>query len=233
MQLLPEPAATDRSSVIVLAIVATVGGLIAAFLYAVHVNAISISALMSFMDQHRKVAPVIFVILHTVAAMVFLPCSPFTALAGVLWDQPYAVIYSMAGAISGSCATFALGRTIGGDLIRNKLRHKAVTWAFAQVEARGWETVAFTQINPVFPASTLGYVFGLSRISFRVYLFTSVIFMLPLQLILVSLGQTLRNVLLPGDPTYLLAQLAIMVISGVALFALKPITRKLFTDGHR
>lgn len=201
--------------------------------YVISTDAVSISSLVGFMEQRRATALAIFIVLHTAAAIVFLPCSPFTALAGVLWDQPYAVLYSMAGAISGSCATFALGRTIGGDLIRNKLRHKAVTWAFAQVEARGWETVAFTQINPVFPASTLGYVFGLSRISFRVYLFTSVIFMLPLQLILVSLGQTLRNVLLPGDPTYLLAQLAIMVISGVALFALKPITRKLFTDDRR
>lgn len=201
--------------------------------YVISTDAVSISSLVGFMEQRRATALAIFIFLHTAAAIVFLPCSPFTALAGVLWDQPYAVLYSMAGAISGSCATFALGRTIGGDLIRNKLRHKAVTWAFAQVEARGWETVAFTQINPVFPASTLGYVFGLSRISFRVYLFTSVIFMLPLQLILVSLGQTLRNVLLPGDPTYLLAQLAIMVISGVALFALKPITRKLFTDDRR
>jgi uncharacterized membrane protein YdjX (TVP38/TMEM64 family) len=227
MQPLPEPVGGGSSPRILLAVAAALAVILLALWYAVHTGAISIPALAAFMDRHRTIAPLIFVLLHTIAAIAFVPCSPFTALAGVLWDQPYAVLYSVTGAICAACTTFGLARTAAGKFVREKLRHKSVDWVFAQVEAHGWETVAFTQINPVFPASTLGYVFGLSRIPFRVYLVTSIVFMLPLQLIVVSFGQTLRNAALSRDPDFLIAQFAVMLISALALLALKPITRKL------
>ena len=232
VQSLPDPAA-GRSRGFLIAAALLLAGLTLASWYVVHAGVISFPAIVNFMERHRTAGPIVFVLLHTLAAIAFLPCSPLTALSGVLWDQPYAVLYSMSGAVAGSCATFALARTIAGEVLRKRLRHKAVTWAYAQVEAHGWETVAFTQINPVFPASTLGYVFGLSRIPFRVYLVTSIVFMLPLQLMLVSVGQSFRNALLPGDSRYLFIQLGVMLISGLALLALKPITRKLLAHDRK
>ena len=233
MQSLPEPAVTDRSRGFLAAVALALMGLALAFWYALHAGVISFPSLVDFMERHRTAAPAIFVALHTLAAMAFLPCSPFTALAGVLWDQPFAVVYSMLGAIAGSCATFTLARTVAAKSLRKKLRHKAVKWVLSQVDAHGWEIVAFTQINPVFPASTLGYVFGLSQIPFRVYLVTSIVFMLPLQLVLVSLGQSFRNALLPYDAVHIYIQLGVMLISGLVLLALKTLTRKLISHDRK
>lgn len=226
MEPLPDPASRP-SPAIVAGAVGTVAAITLALWYAVHTGALSVGMLSAFMDEHRAAAPVIFVIAHTIAAIAFLPCSPFTALAGMLWDQPYAVLYSMAGALCAACSTFGLARTSAGKMLRDKLSHRPVKWVIAQVEARSWETVAFTQINPVLPASTLGYVFGLSRISFRVYFLTSLAFMLPLQLLFVSVGQTIRTATLAREPGAVALHLAVMLGSGIALFALRPLTRKL------
>ncbi|MDB5825062.1 MAG: protein of unknown function cysteine-rich region domain protein [Herminiimonas sp.] len=234
MQPLPETVRGSRSPRILIGTAAVLAALVLALWYAIHAEMISIPVLAAFMDKHRALAPLLFVLLHTIAAIAFVPCSPFTALAGVLWDQPYALLYSVTGAICAASATFGVARTSAGKFLREKFHHKSVDWVFAKVEAHGWETVAFTQINPVFPASTLGYVFGLSRIPFRIYLVTSIVFMLPLQLIVVSFGQTLRNTALSRDADFLIAQFAVMLISGLALIALKPVTRKLLNrDGQQ
>ena len=62
---------------------------------------------------------------------------------------------------------------------------------------------------------------------------TSVVFMLPLQLVLVSLGQSFRNILLPFDALHLYIQLGVMLISGLALLALKPLTRRLLSHERK
>lgn len=227
MEPLPDSEPGGRRTRIVIAAAAILAALTLVLWYALHEGVLSVAVLTAFMEEHRAAAPAIFIVAHTIAAIAFLPCSPFTALAGILWDQPYATLYSMAGALCAACATFGLARTVAGKMLRGKLHHKPVKWVISQVDARGWETVAFTQINPVFPASTLGYVFGLSRISFRVYFFTSLAFMLPLQLIFVSVGQTVRTAALAREPGTVALQLVIMIGSAIALFALRPLTRKL------
>lgn len=188
---------------------------------------LEVDTLISFFQSHNISAPIFFVLIHAVFAAFFIPCSPLTILSGAIWGQEYGLLYSMLGALSGSCLTFVLGRYLAADYVRAHLNKAAISWILGQVDRYGWKIIAFTQINPIFPASTLGYLYGLTSIPFRNYFFATLLFMLPLQIAFVSMGNSVRNMLLFGNLENIRTPILIMVLSFFVLFILKPLTKSL------
>lgn len=169
----------------------------------------------------------IFVGAHTLMAVLFLPCSPMTLMAGVLWGGVYGLAVSMFAAIVSSITTFLLSRSFLHSKIEHFLVHRypKVAELLAQAAVHDWKIIAISQMNPLIPASTMGYVFGLSGVTFRRYLLFSIIFMLPLQVLFVMTGHSVVS-LLASDKQW---GMALVVILLVAIFTLvsKRIYRKL------
>lgn len=170
-------------------------------------------------------APVIFVLLHCVAAAAFIPCSPFTIVAGVLWGPVWGLLISVLAAWLASCLTFLVGRYALGSEWRSRLARSSPGQALARLTVFGWRGVAFAQLNPVLPASTLGYLFGLSQLPLPTYAWSALVFMLPLQVALVGLGGSLRDIAL-ADKT----PVVVLVVAAVAMavyFIARRMTREL------
>lgn len=208
------------------------GGLFAFFLAIVawqlsQSSYLTADTLVAFSQRHDISAPVIFVLVHILFAAFFIPCSPLTILSGIVWGQAYGLTYSMLGALGGSCFTFLAGRYFARRYVRDQLDKSAISWVMGKADKLGWEIVAFTQINPVFPASTLGYLYGLTSIRFRIYFLTTLLSMLPLQIAFVSMGSSVRNTLLFGDLEGIRGPVLMMVLSFFVLFILKPLTKSL------
>jgi uncharacterized membrane protein YdjX (TVP38/TMEM64 family) len=185
-------------------------------------------ALILFLQKHEVAAPAFFILIHVLFAVFFIPCSPLPILSGFMWGQTYGMLYAMLGALCGSCFTFMIGRYVAANYVKDHLSSSAIMWALKQADKHGWKIVAFTQINPIFPASTLGYFYGgLTGISFKIYFFTTLVFMLPLTVAFVFMGQSMRDVLLFGDAEKILVPLSVMVISLSVLFVLKPAIKRL------
>lgn len=159
-------------------------------------ESISLEAASSWLHEHPIAAPMVFIVAHIFAAVLFLPCSPFTLLAGILWPFPYSLILSVAAALGASCTTFLLGRYLWAEPLRRKFKNGAAQRLMTLSNKQGWRLIAFTHINPALPSSTLGYAFGLSGISFRLYAWSALMGMLPLQVGLVAMGSAVRDVLL-------------------------------------
>ncbi len=117
-------------------------------------------------------------------------------LAGFLWPFPYSLFLSVFAALCASCTTFMLGRYFRPESLRTELKSVPAQRLMALSDRHGWRIVAFTHINPALPSSTLGYAFGLSRISFRLYAWSAFVGMLPLQIALVGIGGAARDILL-------------------------------------
>ena len=177
--------------------------------------------------QDKKVAPVLFIIIHTLAPALFIPCLPLTILSGFLWGKFYGSIFAILGAACGSGFTFMLARYLGQDFFRNRFNNKTMNWLRHNVDKNGWKIIAFTQINPIFPASSLGYLYGLTNIPYWLYLATTLIFMLPLVILLVTFGDSMHDVLLLNDTKRLIISFLFMGVSFIIIFCLKPITKKL------
>jgi uncharacterized membrane protein YdjX (TVP38/TMEM64 family) len=179
------------------------------------------------LTNHPLAAPIVFVILHILMAVFFLPCSPMTLMAGALWGGIYGLVISMVAAITSSATTFLLSHSFLRSKIERFLAHrfpKAVE-LLAKVSAHDWKIIAVSQMNPLIPASTLGYVFGLSQVTLKRYIFFSTIFMLPLQLLFVMTGHSVTS-LFTSDRHWTLA-LVLIILVVIFLLASKRIYKKI------
>jgi uncharacterized membrane protein YdjX (TVP38/TMEM64 family) len=152
-----------------------------------------LSSLHAILVDYPLLAPLVFVCVHTVMAAFFLPCSPMTLMSGALWGGMYGLVVSLVAAVVSCATTFYLSRSLFRVRIEKFIlkRYPKVTRLLAQSAAHDWKFIAATQLNPLIPASTMGYVFGITRIPFSRYLLFSSLFMLPLQLLFVVTGKSL------------------------------------------
>ena len=150
-----------------------------------------------FLAQHPVCAPIIYIISHIIFAICLIPCSPMAVIAGVLWGKWLGLGISIGSAFLSSCTTFGLSRFFLKDRIHTFMlkRYAKTDWFLAQTKKHGWKFVATVQLNPAAPGSSLGYLFGLTGIEFSVYAFFLLLFMLPLQLLLVVCGDSFIEVL--------------------------------------
>lgn len=169
--------------------------------------------LQSYLAVHTLLAPFVFAFFHIVFAVCIIPCSPMALIAGALWGKWLGLGISIASAFLASCTTFALARLLFRKKIYSFLvkKYAKTDWFLEQTKKHGWKFVAFTQLNPAAPGSTLGYIFGLTEISFSVYAIFLLVFMLPLQVILVLCGDSMPT-LLTGKMPWLLLLVMLLVI---------------------
>ena len=145
--------------------------------------------------SHPLAAPIVFIGVHTLMAVFFLPCSPMTLMAGALWGGVYGLAISMVAAMVSSATTFLLSRSFLHGKIKGFLVHRypKVAELLAQAAVHDWKLIAVSQMNPLMPSSTMGYAFGLSRITMTRYLLFSGTFMLPLQALFVMTGHSVTS----------------------------------------
>lgn len=177
--------------------------------------------------NHPLAAPIVFIGVHTLMAVFFVPCSPMTLMAGALWGGVYGFAISMVAAMVSSATTFLLSRSFLHGRIERFLMHRypKVAELLAQAAVHDWKLIAVSQLNPLMPSSTMGYAFGLSRVTFTRYLLFSGIFMLPLQALFVMTGHSVTS-LFTSDGHWVLA-LALIFLVAIFLLVSKRIYRKL------
>lgn len=169
-------------------------------------------------------APLLFIAVHIFMAVFFLPCSPMTLMAGALWGGFYGLAISIAAAMAASATTFLLSRSFLHGRIEHFLaqRYPKVGDMLAQAAEHDWKIIAVSQMNPLMPSSTLGYVFGLSKVSFKRYLVFSLVFMLPLQLLFVMTGHSLVGLFVSevhwGVTATLVAVVVVFVLMGKRIY---------------
>jgi uncharacterized membrane protein YdjX (TVP38/TMEM64 family) len=132
-----------------------------------------------FVASWGILAPLAFILVYTIAPVLFLPGLPLTVAAGVLFGPFWGVVYSIIGATSGACISFLFNRYFARDLIRSRLNSSRWRNLDKQVAEHGWKIVALTRLIPLFPFNLLNYAFGLTGIGFVAYAVATFIFMLP------------------------------------------------------
>ncbi len=169
--------------------------------------------MQTYLTEHAVLAPILFAFFHIVFAVCIIPCSPMAVIAGILWGKWLGLGISIVSAFLASCTTFWLSRLFFRQKVYAFLvkKFKKTDWFLEQTRKNGWKFVATVQLNPAAPGSTLGYLFGLTNISFLVYAFFLLIFMLPLQIILVLCGDLMPQ-LLSGKAPWILLLVTLLII---------------------
>lgn len=156
------------------------------------------SALETGLAHYPALAPLILVGLQIVLASFVLPCGPVTMLAGVLWGFWFGVLYSLGATVVASLWTFLLGRYVLREWLHRQAQRDWQRKVLELIDRYSWKASMLAHANPVFPGSSLGYVFGASNVSLGSFAVGALLGILPLQLMLVGLGHLTKNSLVEG-----------------------------------
>jgi len=165
-------------------------------------------------------APFIFIAFYALALLVMIPTLPLNLGAGMLWGPLWGSLVSMAGSSLGVVCAFTIARTAIGQPFADRFDNLTITWLQNELKTKGWKIVAFTRINPIFPSGPLNFIFGLTSISFVTYIWSSIVFLIPLTVAFAIIGYEIGNFVIEGEVGDLVRTLIVIstVITSIVLF---------------
>ncbi len=132
-------------------------------------------------------APLIFLLIHVVASLLFVPRSWLAITAGILFGIGGGILWAAVGSVVGALAGFLIARYLNSGMIDLEARPRLGP-ILLRAEEGGWRSVAALRLIPYLPHSFTNYALGLTRLSIASYIFGSLLGQLPMTVACVVLG---------------------------------------------
>ena len=168
--------------------------------------------LRAWIESYGIMAPVIYVVVYTIAPSLFLPGLPITIVGGILFGPFWGVVYTIIGSTLGACVAFFVSRYLAREWVERQLKGPRWRRLDAGVEKQGWKVVAFTRLIPIFPFNLLNYAFGLTKISFQQYAVTTFLCMLPACIAFIVFSSSLLDLIRGKVSPMLIVGLLLVVL---------------------
>ena len=164
--------------------------------YFIFKNSISLEEFRSVINNFGIWAPLVFIILFTVGSM-FIPSTPFMAVAGILFGIKYKIIYTTIGSILSAILLFLISRKLGRHWVESVLQKsymKKLDLYNKRLEDGGaiWD-IFILRIIPM-PFNVLNILMGVSRISARDYIIGTIFGLIPSNTIVVYTGTFIAKI---------------------------------------
>ncbi|KAG6541247.1 hypothetical protein Mapa_017298 [Marchantia paleacea] len=135
-------------------------------------------------------------------ALAYIPCTVFAVPAsiltlggGYLFGLFVGFITDSIGSTLGAIAAFLVGRTVGRSYVTSKLKDYPQFQAIAiAIERSGFKIVLLLRMVPLLPFNVLNYLLSVTPMSVYTYSLASWIGMMPLTLIFVYVGTTIKDI---------------------------------------
>ena len=164
----------------------------------IYVDRIDVVDLKAWIQDAGSVGPLLFMVMYSLATVLFLPGSVLTLVGGALFGPLWGTLYSLTGATIGAALAFLSARYLASDWVERKAGGRLKRLVDG-VGAEGWRFVAFVRLVPLFPFNLLNYALGLTRIRFGAYLVATWLFMLPGAAAYTYLGYAGREAVAGGE----------------------------------
>lgn len=154
------------------------------------------------------------------AGLVVFPVTLLIAATAIAFGAWPGVAYAAVGALASAATTYAIGRALGPDALRNRMGPRLTRLREAVTE-RGVLAVAGVRLLPVAPFSIVNLIAGAFRIPVVDYLLGTLLGLLPGLVLLTALGDRLAATL--REPTALRIALlfAVLLAWGLLSFGLQ------------
>ncbi len=141
------------------------------------------------------VGPVIFLGLYVLFSVLMFPSLLLTIGAGSIYGILWGTVLVSLASTAGASAAFITGRFLLRDSLTRRFGESETFRVIdGAVASEGWKIVLLTRLSPVFPFNVQNYVYGLSGVSFRDYLWTSWLGMIPGTLMYTYIGSLAADV---------------------------------------
>jgi uncharacterized membrane protein YdjX (TVP38/TMEM64 family) len=146
-------------------------------------------------------AAVLFVGLQTVATTIGFPAVMLTILGGFWFGLWWGSLWSALGATLGAVSAFFLTRSLLHDWIHHRFEHHPLLAKFDQATAQNPLSFVLTvRFVPISPFTAMNFLFGLTKISGRVYTFGTFLGILPWVVTYTWVGTAGQQTLRGGSP---------------------------------
>lgn len=135
-------------------------------------------------------APLIFLAFYTVIT-IFIPSTPFMAIAGILFGFKYGLLYTIIGGVLSSLLVFCISRKLGRNKFEKILTIKYLKYLDKYNQRLGhrgiWDLIVLRAL-PIMPFNVLNILMGLSKIKTEEYIIGTVIGLIPSNILAVYFG---------------------------------------------
>lgn len=157
----------------------------------------------------------VLVALMLIHAVVLFPSELVTATAGYVYGFAGGVALAVVGWLASALLTYWLGQHAGRPVLRRLAGGHRLEGLESALARGGAVALLAARLIPIVPYSLIGYVAGAARVPLWTFVWTSVLGMLPLTLVVVTLGTRLQDFSW-RDPVVWLALVPLLLTAVVA-----------------
>ncbi len=136
--------------------------------------------LRGWIDGFGAAAPLVFIAVYAVATVAFLPGTPLSLLAGLVFGPVFGALWAVIGATVGAPLAFLVGRYAARGLVESwTANNERVKKLDEGVEKQGWRMLLITRLVPVFPFNLQNYAYGITKIGLGTYVLLTAVCIIP------------------------------------------------------
>ncbi|MGC9527320.1 MAG: TVP38/TMEM64 family protein [Limnospira sp.] len=164
--------------------------------------------LQNWLDRAGIFAPILYIIIYTIATILLLPSSPLNLTGGAIFGLWMGTVWTSIAAIIAAIIAFIFTRTVGRKAVEKRLagRWKAMD---AEIRRGGRFYMFAIRLLPLFPYGLVNFTAGLTSVTFKDYLLGTMLGTVPGVLPFVMLGSTGLKAIRTGDILPLLGALSL------------------------
>lgn len=210
------------------------------FKYAGVADRVTIGEIRAARDAIGMFAPLLYVAIYVVAAIVAFPGLVVTLVGGLLFGTVAGGALAVTGASIGAVAAFWIARLTGRSTVERFVAGGRLEGFDRVLSGSGFSAVLFTRLVPGVPFNMINFVWGLTGVRFRDYVAATVLGMIPGAFIYANLGGAIARTYDRDDATLasidyarLLNRDVLVSVALLALLTLVPTIVKLARRAER
>jgi len=182
--------------------------------------------LRALISGYGSLGPIIYMLIYTLAPVLFLPGLPITIVGGILFGPLWGVVYTIFGSTCGATLAFLVARYGARDWVLKKLSGPKWERLDRETAKHGWKAVAVARLIPAFPFNLVNYAFGLTNVPLSHYVVTTFICMLPACIAFIVFSSSLLGLLRGSVSPAALLGIALIVLVSLIPFFYRKFKRK-------
>jgi len=146
--------------------------------------------LISSLNNNQVIGFSVYILVNVILAMLVLPCSPLIFVAVIIWGPLIGGLISLLGTASSFVVTFSLSRKYGEKIVSflPKRYFNIISHFLKNRFLSNWKSSFLLLLNPLMPAASSGYFFGVTSITFTSYFIGAVIAIIPMTIVYAYFG---------------------------------------------
>ena len=151
-------------------------------------------SLRTWLDDHGRVAPFMFVTLMVAAVVVSpIPSVPLDIAAGLAFGLFWGTVYTLIGAEIGATIAFLLARRLGRPGLERWAGRSMIRVVDRIADRVGWRGIAVMRLIPLFHFDWVSYAAGLSRMKLGSFMTATLVGVLLPVIAIVAVGDSLAT----------------------------------------